>query len=65
MLEQHVDLREANRLRDSSDVSKLTEWFTLHHPFPQSHGLMSMSTGVVNEQVCRQNIRGSQFASEG
>ena len=58
MLEQHVDLREANRLRGNSDVSKLIEWFALHHPFPQSHELMSMSTGVVDEQACRQNIRG-------
>ena len=65
MLEQHVDLREANRLRDNSDVSKLTEWFTLHHPLQQSHELMSMSTGVVDEQASRQNIRESQIASEG
>ena len=65
MLEQHVDLREANRLRNNSDVSKLTEWFTLQNPLPQSHELMSMSTGVVDEQACRQNIRRSQFASEG
>ena len=65
ILEQHVDLREANRLRGNSGVSKLTEWFALHHPFPQSHELMSMSTGVVDEQACRQNIRGSQFESEG
>ena len=62
---EHVDLREENRLRDNSDVSKLTEWFALHHQFPQSHGLMSMGTGVVDEQTCRQNIRGSQFALEG
>ena len=65
MLEQHVDLREANRLRDSSDVSKLTEWFTLHHPLQQSHELMSMRTGVVDEQARRKNIWGSQIASEG
>ena len=65
MLEQHVDLREANGLRSNSDVSKLTEWFALHHPFPQSHELMSMSTGIVDEQACPQNIRGSQFESEG
>ena len=65
MLEQHVDLREANRLRDNSDVSKLTEWYTLHHPLQQSHELMSMSTGVVDEQASRQNIRESQIASEG
>ena len=65
MLEQHVDLREANRLRGNSDVSKLTEWFALLHPFPQSHELMSMSTGVVDEHACRQNIQGSHFESEG
>ena len=56
MLEQHVDLRDANRLRDNRDVSKLREWFALHHPFPQSHELMFMSTGVVDEEACRQNI---------
>ena len=65
MLEQHVDLREANRLHGNSDVSKQTEWFALHHPFTQSHELMFMSTGVVDEQACRQNIRGIQFESEG
>ena len=65
MLEQHVDLRDANRLRDNTDVSKLSKWFALHHLFPQSHGLMSMSTGVVDEEACRQNIRGCHFASEG
>ena len=49
--EQHVDLRKANRLRDNSDASKLTEWFTLHHPFPQSHELMSISTGVIGNET--------------
>ena len=49
--EQHVDLREANRLRDNTDVSKLTEWFTLHHPLPQGHELMSISTGVIGNDT--------------
>ena len=51
MSEQHVDLHEANRLRDNCDVSKLTEWFTLHYPLPQSHELMSISTGVIGNDT--------------
>ena len=35
----------------SSDVSKLTEWFTLHHQLPQSHALMSISTGVIGNDT--------------
>ena len=35
----------------SSKDSKLTEWLTLHHPLPQSHELMSISTGVIENDT--------------
>ena len=43
--------RQKNMWICASDVSKLTEWFTLHHPLPRSHALVSMSTGVIGNDT--------------
>ena len=43
--------RQNNMCICASDVSKLTEWFTLHHPLSRSHELMSISTGVIGNDT--------------
>ena len=48
MLEQHVDVREENRLRDNSDVSKLTEWSARPSSIPTKPWI------DVHEYWCRQ-----------
>ena len=43
--------RQNNMWICASDVSKLTDWFTLHHLLPRSNELVSISTGVIGNDT--------------
>ena len=45
--EQHIDLRESQILRNDGDLIKLSEWFSVHDPFPTTKEIMSIGTGII------------------
>ncbi|MBW0528211.1 hypothetical protein O181_067926 [Austropuccinia psidii MF-1] len=47
--EQHKDLGQARRSRDTADIVKLNQWFDSHPPFPETSQIMSISSGVVGD----------------
>lgn len=47
---QNVDCRDARIERDTTDVTKLLEWFSSHSPFPVTDRLMSISTGIIGDE---------------
>ena len=50
--EQHVDARDSRVKRDNTDVSKLVDCFALHNPFPNTKQLVSIASGIVeNDQI--------------
>ena len=50
--EQHVELRESRRERDSADSKTLLEWLSLHNPFQRtSSHLVSLLSGVVADKT--------------
>lgn len=44
--EQHVDARATRIARDIGDIGKILQWLADHNPFPETEGLISLSTGV-------------------
>lgn len=54
--EQHVELSTSRRLRDSSDLKKLAEWFEGHDPFDAKlTDLRSLSSGLTASEEDRIN----------
>ncbi|KAF0717775.1 Uncharacterized protein FWK35_00027380 [Aphis craccivora] len=49
--EQHKDLGQAHRSRDTADIVKLNQWFDSHPPFPETSQIMSISSGVVGNST--------------
>lgn len=48
--EQHVDARKSRISKDAQDLQNFVEWFSSHPPFPDFHGIMSISTGLTGEE---------------
>lgn len=44
--EQHKDLGQARRSRDTADIVKFNQWFDSHPPFPETSLITSISSGV-------------------
>ena len=50
--EQHIDMSEARRGRDSDDFARVYEWFKDHNPFSRIEpNLRSLSTGIMGNEV--------------
>ena len=45
--DQHVDASNSRIKRDLKDFNKLTEFFQNHNPFPVTHHIISISSGIV------------------
>ena len=45
--DQHVDASNSRIKRDLKDFNKLTEFFQNHNPFPVTHNIISISSGIV------------------
>lgn len=45
--EQHVDARESRITRDVEDVKKISSFFEIHNPFPDTKHIMSIYSGII------------------
>ena len=48
--EQHVDTSASRINRDLSDLSKLVNFFSNYHPFPNSNVISSIYSGIVGNE---------------
>lgn len=47
--EQHVEARKVCMSRDNQDLQHFVKWLSLHPPFPDFDGIMSVSTGLTGD----------------
>lgn len=72
--EQHVELRESRKKRDTTDLEKFNSWFRQHNPFTKVSGdLVALHTGFVSDEsvncdkayevglAAMQNMKGKSF----